>query len=263
MDRSQVAKLWETNAEAWTHLVRAGCDVYRDGLNTPAFLALLPPLIGLIGIDIGCGEGSNTRQMAKLSARMCGIDVAPTFIHYARESETADPLGIRYEVADGQSLPFPDAAFDFATAFMSLMDMPEPALALREAARVLRPGGFLQFSILHPCFAPPYRRVLREPDGTVRAIEVAGYLDRVDGKIETWCFSEASGERRQKFEPFRIPRFHRTLGEWIDMVLDAELAIEKIAEPTATDEEVARFPALDDTKVVPLFLIVRARKKSA
>jgi SAM-dependent methyltransferase len=262
MDRAQVAKLWEGNAEAWTHLVRAGYDVYRDGLNTPAFLAMLPPVDGLSGIDIGCGEGTNTRQLAKLGASMTGIDVAPTFIRHARESESAMPLGIRYEVADGQALPFPDAAFDFATAFMSLMDMPDEAIAVCEAARVLRSGGFLQFSILHPCFAPPYRKVLREAgDRGVRAIEVARYFDCTDGEIETWCFSAAPDELREQFAPFQVPRFHRTLSEWIDVVLNAGLAVEKIVEPSATDEEVARFPTLDDTQVVPLFLIVRARKR--
>jgi SAM-dependent methyltransferase len=262
MDRPQVAKLWEGNAEAWTRLVRAGYDVYRDGLNTPSFLTMLPAVDGLCGIDIGCGEGENTRKLAKLGAKMTGIDVAPTFIRYARESERAEPLGIRYEVADGQELPYPDAAFDFATAFMSLMDLPDQAMALQEAARVLRPGGFLQFSILHPCFAPPYRKVLREADGTVRAIEVARYFDTIDGEIETWCFSAAPHELREQFEPFRVPRFHRTLSHWIEMAIESGFAVEKITEPCATEEQVVRFPALDDTLVVPLFLIVRTRKSA-
>jgi ubiquinone/menaquinone biosynthesis C-methylase UbiE len=59
-------------------------------------------------------------------------------------------------------LPFKSDSFEFATAFMSLMDMPDQVAALQEARRVLRPGGFLQFSILHPCFVPPHRKVLRD-----------------------------------------------------------------------------------------------------
>jgi hypothetical protein len=56
MDDREVGKLWEGNAEAWTHLSRAGYDVYRDRLNTPAFLAMLPDVAGLGGLDVGCGE---------------------------------------------------------------------------------------------------------------------------------------------------------------------------------------------------------------
>lgn len=57
--------------------------------------------------------------------------------------------------------------------------------------------GFLQFSILRPCFVPPHRRMLREADGTtVRAIEVAGYFDVIDGRVDRWWFGAASQEER-------------------------------------------------------------------
>jgi trans-aconitate methyltransferase len=41
-----------------------GHDIYRDHLNTPAFFAMLPDVEGLAGLDIGCGEGHNTRLLA-------------------------------------------------------------------------------------------------------------------------------------------------------------------------------------------------------
>lgn len=125
MDSSEVGHYWEQNAETWTRLSRMGCDVYRDHLNTPAFLEMLPEVDGRTGLDIGCGEGYNTRKVTVLRARMIGIDIAPTFIKHAREVDTPEPLGIDYQVADGCSLPFALEAFDFVVAFMSLMDMPE------------------------------------------------------------------------------------------------------------------------------------------
>jgi len=138
---AEAAAYWEANAEAWTRHSRAGYDVYRDALNTPAFLAMLPSVSGLLGLDIGCGEGSNTRELARLGASMHAVDVAPTFIRHALATERADPRGILFHVADAVSLPFADDAFDFVTAFMALMDIPDQAHALEEAARVLRPGG--------------------------------------------------------------------------------------------------------------------------
>ena len=124
MDSRDVAAHWENNAETWTRTTRAGHDVYRDALNTPAFLAMLSPVDGLAGLDVGCGEGANTRRIAEQGARMTGVDIAPTFIRHAREAEAEKPLGISYREADALALPFNDAEFDFATAFMSLMDMP-------------------------------------------------------------------------------------------------------------------------------------------
>jgi SAM-dependent methyltransferase len=256
----EVAEAWEANAEAWTAHVRRGLDVYRDALNTPAFLALLPDVTGLDGLDIGCGEGANTRQLARRGARMRGVDIAPTFVRHARATEAADPLGIDFGLGDGMALPFAAASFDFATAFMSLMDMADPGLAVREAARVLRPGGFLQFSILHPCFVPPYRKTLRDETGTVRAVELAGYFDRVDGREDVWWFSTLPKEERTLVAPFRTPRFHRTLTEWVAMMVGAGLAIEALGEPSADPDLAQSEPVVADTTVVPIFLHVRARK---
>ena len=75
MDAREVGRHWGSNARAWTTLSRQGWDVYRDALNTPAFLALLPETGGLSGLDIGCGEGHNTRLLAARGARMTGVDL--------------------------------------------------------------------------------------------------------------------------------------------------------------------------------------------
>ena len=85
---------------------------------------------------------------------MFGIDFAPTFIRHAREAEQHTPLNIEFHLADCKELPFAQASFDFAVAFMSLMDVDDLDWALDEAYRVLKPGGFLQFSILHPVLPP-------------------------------------------------------------------------------------------------------------
>jgi SAM-dependent methyltransferase len=260
MKRVDVARYWEENAETWTRHAHVGHDVYRDALNTPAFLSMLPPIAGLCGLDIGCGEGSNTRELARRGADISAIDIAPTFIRHARDAEAAEPLGIAYLVADGAELPFAAASFDFATAFMSMMDMPDQQRVLCEARRVLKPGGFLQFSILHPCFMPPHRKVLRDAGGNTRAIEVAGYFDDIDGRLDTWWFETVPQEERERTAPFRTPRFHRTLSAWVELIREAGLVIERFGEPSASPELARAVPVVEDTRVAPLFLHIRATR---
>lgn len=260
MNADDVAAHWESNAETWTIYSRAGYDKYRDALNTPAFLEMLPPVSGLAGLDLGCGEGSNTRAVARLGARMTGLDIAPTFIRYAREAEAQAPLGINYVLGDGQSIDFPEASFDFVTAFMSMMDMADQREVLKGVHRILKPGGFLQFSILHPCFVPPTRRNIRDASGKPVAVEIADYFDESEGRIERWIFSSIPQEERATLTPFSIPRFHRTLSSWVSMIVEAGLAIEAFGEPMASVEVAEAEPVVADTRIAPIFLHIRARK---
>lgn len=261
MDEREVRRHWDANAEAWTALTREGYDVYRDALNTPAFLAMLPDVAGRAGLDLGCGEGHNTRLLAARGARMTALDVSGTFLRHARASERTAPAGIRYVHGAAAALPFAPAAFEFVTAFMSLMDMPAPDEVLREVHRVLRPGGFLQASIEHPCFTTPYRRKVRDAEGRARALEVGDYFRRLDGEVQEWTFSAAPPERRAEVIPFRIPRFTRLLSAWINLLVDCGFAIERLAEPRPSDDEVARVPKLELAQSVAYFLHIRARRE--
>lgn len=254
------AEHWEANAEVWTKHSRAGFDIYRDALHTPAFLTMLPDINGLKGLDVGCGEGANTRSLARLGAKMFGIDLAPTFIRYATEYEAQEPQGISFQIGDAEHLPFDDAHFDFASAFMSLMDMPQQGDVLKEVFRVLKPQGFFQFTILHPCFVPPFRKNIRDQNGNFTAVQLADYFTNIDGLVETWWFSTVPQEERDQTKPFNIPRFHRTLSEWIALIVGAGFIIEASAEPMASEELVAKAPAFANTRVAPVAWIVRLRK---
>ena len=264
MDHEEVGRYWDENAEAWTELVRAGYDYYRDGLNTPAFFEMLPAIDGQYGLDVGCGEGHNTRLLAERGACMNGIDISDTFVRHAKEAEGAHYLGIDYRLASAVDLPFEAASFDFVTAFMSLMDIPETERVLDEVFRVLRPGGFFQFSITHPCFDTPHRRNLRDESGYTYAIEVGDYFEGRDGEVQEWLFSAAPPEVREGLQSFRIPIFMRaTLGSWLNRLVEAGFVLERFGEPYPSDEAVRERSSLQDAQVVACFLHVRARKPAA
>ncbi|MCA1628010.1 MAG: methyltransferase domain-containing protein [Acidobacteria bacterium] len=260
MDHEEVGRYWNANAEAWTKLARAGYDVYRDYLNTPAFFRMLPDVAGLSGLDIGCGEGHNTRLLAGRGARVSAIDISEVFIGYAKQWEAQEPLGIDYRIASAVELPFGDETFDFATAFMSFMDIPETDRVLAEAHRVLKPGGFLQFSITHPCYDTPHRRNLRGSDGLTYAIEVGDYFRNLDGEITEWLFGAAPPETRQGLPKFKTPWFTRTLSQWLNLLIETGFAPERIEEPRPSAETVRECPDMQDAQVVAYFLHVRGRK---
>jgi SAM-dependent methyltransferase len=191
---------------------------------------------------------------------MTAIDIAETFIAHAHESERETPLGIDYRVASAVSLPFADSSFDFAAAFMSLMDVPETDQALGEACRVLKPDGFLQFSIAHPCFDTPHRRNLRDENHRTYAIEVGDYFHDRDGEIDEWLFKAAPARVKLGMRKFRIPRFRRTLSQWLNLLLKSGFRLDHVEEPRPSDETVRDHPELQDAQVVSYFLHMRVRK---
>lgn len=235
---------------------RAGYDRYRDLMNTPAFFALLPQVDGLTCLDLGCGEGHNTRLLAGRGARVVAVDIAESFLAAAVE---IPHRGIRYLLGDGVMLPFRTASFDAVTAFMSLMDVADPEQALREVARVLRPGGFVQFSVVHPIMSARVGHWVEDENGTRRARAIGGYFYQ-GSRTETWTFGAASARLRDRYEPFTITYACRTFTGWMDAVLGAGLRVEAVAEPCADEQTAADHPEVADTRIVPYFLQVRARK---
>ncbi len=248
--------LWNANAPAWIELSRAGCDVFRDLVNTPAFFALLPEVDGLFGLDFGCGEGHNTRLLAQRGADLVAVDVSELFIA-AAASRGRDR--IRYVIGDGARLPFAAAAFDFVAAFMSLMDVGDPETCLREIRRVLKPGGFVQFSVVHPATGTPIRRWLNRESGEREALAVGDYF--YEGPLtETWIFGAAPAALRDRHQPFTITYARRTLTSWFNAVLAVGLTIEAMDEPHADEATARAHPEVADTRIVPWSLLVRARK---
>ena len=211
---------------------------------------------GLLCLDLGCGEGHNTRLLAGRGARVAALDVAEAFI--AAAAEAGGP-GIRYLVGDGEVLPFRASSFDAVTAFMSLMDVADPERVLHVVARVLRPGGFIQFSVLHPVIAAPVGRWVQDESG-VRQGRVVGDYFYQGPLTETWSFGAAPAEFRERHQPFTITYARRTVTGWLSAVLASGLLIEAATEPCADQRTAAAHPEVADTRIAPYFLIVRARK---
>ena len=100
-------------------------------------------------LDLGCGPGTITADLAERVApgAVVGVDPSAEVIERARvnvaERTGGVPAGLRFEVGDGYRLGFEDASFDVVHAHQVLQHLTDPVAALREARRVLVPGGLL------------------------------------------------------------------------------------------------------------------------
>lgn len=93
------------------------------------------------GLDVCAGTGDLAFALQRAGARVVGADFCAPMLVRAVAKGGFDPGSPRFLAADAMALPFPDAAFDFATVAFGIRNVSDPRIALREMARVVRPGG--------------------------------------------------------------------------------------------------------------------------
>jgi ubiquinone/menaquinone biosynthesis C-methylase UbiE len=96
---------------------------------------------GLEALDIGCGTGFLSLELAARGHRVTGIDFAPEMLALAKEKAADAKAAIRFEHADAENLAFAPASFDLVITRHVLWTLPHPEAAVSEWIRVLRPGG--------------------------------------------------------------------------------------------------------------------------
>jgi SAM-dependent methyltransferase len=233
---------WEWQAEAWLRWARTpGHDSYWH-FREPFFDAIVPTP-GRLTLDLGCGEGRVTRDLAAHGHRVVALDASPTLISSAA---AAHPAG-RYLVADAAALPFTDASFNLVVAYNSLMDVDDMPAAVAEASRVLVPGGRLCVCITHPT-ADAGKFQSKEPDAPF--VIPGAYLGRHR--------FEDTFERDGLEITFAGWRY--ALEEYARALEDAGLLIERLREPAAPATALAARPGHERWQRLPNFLHLRAVK---
>jgi SAM-dependent methyltransferase len=135
---------WETQASNWAAWARTpNFDAYWE--YSPAFFELVPAP-GRRTLEVGCGEGRVTRDLIKRGHRVTACDSTLELLKLARDADKTSG----YLRCDAAALPYRDESFDLIVFYNSLMDIDDMESSVREAARVLAPGGKMCACVTHP-----------------------------------------------------------------------------------------------------------------
>jgi ubiquinone/menaquinone biosynthesis C-methylase UbiE len=104
---------------------------------------------GMRVLEIGVGLGADYLEWLKAGAQATGVDLSPTSIEQARLRCDLAGYSADLRVADAENLPFPDESFDVVYSYGVMHHSPDTARCIREAWRVLKPGGKARIMLYH------------------------------------------------------------------------------------------------------------------
>ena len=242
---------WDAAAADW--IAHADTSDYQNLFLQPRMLALAGDVSGLRVLDLGCGEGAYSRALAGRGARVIGIDGSARLVDAARDRAEAAGLDIDYRCLNANALHgLAEGSVDLIVASMILMNVEDYDGTIREAQRVLAPGGALCMSITHPCFSAPVSDWVRGKGRRPQHYAVDRYFERI-----AW---------NDRIAPtFKTPtlRRHRPLEDYVGGALRAGFELRELQEPMATGDDLRASARFEDMTRIPYFLFMRWQKRLA
>lgn len=209
----------------------------------PATLSLLPDVAGMRVLDAGCGSGLYAQIMLARGASVVALDASPAMLDQAQARLAGDPHKDRvtFHLATLEKpLDFlEDEAFDLVLSPLVLDYVWDLGPIFAEFARVLKPGGFLVFSMDNPVSSSFY-------------YEIDDYFQthRVE---DVW--------RGFGGEPVTVPRYRRPMSALFNPLIQAGFLLEQVLEPQPIEAFKAADPErYDQLMTRPNFLCIRARR---
>ena len=251
LDSDEAIRRWDLHTRAiLPYMDPQEGDPHRIVLLNPALFQLLPDVNGKRVLDAGCGEGYLCRKLARLGARVTGVDYSREMLAIA--GERTDPeLGIRYVHGNCERLgSLGLGSFDIVVSNMVLMDLEDHRAALEAIHGVLVERGVLVFSISHPCFAAPGHGWVRDGDG-----------NKLHWKVDLYFYEGAYEQPGWRDVEEGLIWFHRTLSNWIVTLLETGFELLDVIEPKPAEEMLSRYPRFRDDLRMSHFIVFKARKR--
>jgi SAM-dependent methyltransferase len=219
-------------------------------MEQPAFLALLPEVVGRPALDRGCDAGQLAHYLAGSgAAEVVGVDVSEHMLEPAR-TWWAHPR-VTYRRVAMEQVTFPAGQLDLVVSSLAFHYVADYAELVRRIARWLAPGGILVYSTEHPIYTP------RSASGTAD-----GWILDAAGKRVGWALDRYADDGQREHTRFveGVRRYHRTVATPLNGLIDAGLTLEQVMEPAPSEAWLRERAHAADEPRRPVFLLVRARK---
>lgn len=242
MKQDNSTKSWNNLGEEWIELAQTGES--RMAFIMPYMLELMGDVSGKTILDLGCGEGGYSRELCKKNAIVTSVDCSEIAIEYSVAEARCQGLTIQHFIRNSNDLyEIKDNSFDVVLSSMMLMDCEDFEGTVKEIVRVLKPGGKVYVSVLHPCFNGNHQQGIgRQGVGIEREVIVKNYFAPTEWEAPLYKGS------------IPVLWHHRTLEDYVKTFIKCGLAIVDLHEPRTTDEQAKISVPMARLQKIPLYL---------
>lgn len=226
---------YNNNAQSYhEHVTDSNDSPYHAYYEKPAIRSLLPDLKGKKVLSIGCGSGVDTHWLYKQNAlEVVGIDISKGLIELARKNYP----DITFEVMDMESMSLKDNSFDIAYSSLAIHYLEDWTKSLKEAYRILKPGGVYVFSCGHPIDSA--LETIRTKDSKTRIIKIEKNTSTKKIMLNGDYMAHQTGGAKPiegLLRTMEVYAYHQTFSRMINSIVSSGFNIEKLTEPLPSEQ---------------------------
>lgn len=238
------------NQEFFDEYINLRKDIDNSNINEelPALFSLIDnDLKGKSILDLGCGYGENSKLLLKRNAsRVVGIDISKKMLNLAKKFNS-DPK-ISYYCIDMENIDKIEEKFDLIISSLAIHYVKDYNKLIKDVYNLLNDGGTFIFSQEHPITLAPKngKSWNYDENGNPISFNLANYQE--------------PGERNIFWLTNDVIKYHRTISEIMNGIIDSGFIIKKVLEPSPVN------PYIDNKRNIecnhkPYFLIIKSQKK--
>lgn len=247
---------WGKVAGWYNQLLEEGDDTYQEKVIKPNLLRLLELKPGEAVIDIGCGQGYFSRELAKAGAKVLGVDIGAELIRLAttQAGKNENYLVLSAEKLTGVS----GNRFDAAICVLALQNMKNLPAAISEMSRVLKPTGRAVLVLNHPTFRIPGASAWDfDEKKKTQYRRIDGYMSEITQAVD--MTQGVKDEKKKKY----TYSFHHPLQVYFKAFNKLGFVVSRLEEWIShkTSDKGTRKLAEDKArKEIPLFMAIEIKK---
>ncbi|HSX34049.1 MAG TPA: class I SAM-dependent methyltransferase [Candidatus Saccharimonadales bacterium] len=252
----------ETFANYWNDRAGDAGEAYKRYVLDPLMFKLVGTLTDKTVLEMGCGNGYLAPKFLEQNVRqVIMMDISEYNLRHAAE-KCSDPKVSFVQQDATERWNAPDESIDIVYSNMMLNEVEDSATPMREAVRVLRPGGAFVFSVTHPAWDLfIYAQEKATGMKSKKIVGLGGYFRRGFAKFIMGADSKTNPAIGEKYnQEFAVEHYQRPVSDYFSELVDAGFTVNQLVEPELTKEILENNPRFAEYADNPIGLVFYCTK---